>query len=149
MTSRSNRRMRAQDRAEDVPVAQGIGSQPLNRCAGTSNTQFDSGYLDALSREGIDLRAFLHGWRQSIRDDLLQMQRLRDSRDVDGLRATLHRLSGAVGLVGAHTLMDALRCASVAHPEPEASALDAVAGCLDALMTELDAAVDPQRSDVP
>jgi HPt (histidine-containing phosphotransfer) domain-containing protein len=149
MTSRSNRRMRVQDRAEDVPVAPDVESRALNHCAATSNVQFDPGYLDALSREGIDLRVFLHGWRQSIRDDLLQMQRLRDSRDVDGLRATLHRLSGAVGLVGAHTLMDALRCASVAHPEPEAPALDAVARRLDALMTELDAAVDPQRSDVP
>jgi signal transduction histidine kinase len=110
---------------------------------------FDPSYLDALSYEGIDLHTFIQGWRRSIIDDLERMHSLHNGRDVVLLRAALHRLSGAVGLVGASSLMDALRRASAAQPEPETDAIDVLAKRAEALMMQLDQAIDPYRSNLP
>ncbi|MGF6898766.1 sensor histidine kinase [Paraburkholderia sp. GAS348] len=111
---------------------------------------FDRSYLGALSDEGIDLHTFIAGWRRSMLDDLDRLRSLRDGRDrldLAGLRATLHRLSGAVGLVGASSLMDALRQVSAARTEPETDAIDALLKRAEALMMQLDdQAIDPHRS---
>lgn len=104
---------------------------------------FDQSYLAALSNEGIDLDTFVRAWRQSLNDDLERMRGLRTRHDFDGVRSTLHRLSGAVGLVGACGLMETLRQASVIGPEPEAVVLDALAGRIEALMMQLDEAIHP------
>ena len=106
---------------------------------------FDQSYLDALSNEGIDLDTFVRAWRRSLSDDLERMCSLRARRDVNGLRGSLHRLSGAVGLVGASSLMETLRHASVA--EPEAVVLDTLVRRIEALMIQLDEAIDPHRSN--
>jgi hypothetical protein len=81
-------------------------------------------------------------------DDLEQMLSLNDRHDVGGLRASLHRLSGAVGLVGARSLMGALRRASVAQPEPEMSAIEALARRARTPMIHLDKAIDLHRSNL-
>jgi hypothetical protein len=78
----------------------------------TSVEPFERRYLDALSEEGIDLPVFLASWRRAMADDLARLSALCHEDDPDRLRGVLHRLSGAVGLVGACSLMDALRLAS-------------------------------------
>ncbi|MFL9990185.1 ATP-binding protein [Paraburkholderia sediminicola] len=110
---------------------------------------FDPSYLDALSNEGIDLHTFIQGWHRSMIDDLERMHASHNGRDVVLLRAALHRLSGAVGLVGASSLMEALRQASAAHPKPETDAIDALAKRAEVLMKQLDQAIDPYRSNLP
>jgi hypothetical protein len=125
---------------------QTFAAQLSERLDVPASESIDQSYLDALSNEGIDLGAFVRGLRQSMNDDLEQMRSLRASRDFDGLRSTLHRLSGAVGLVGACGLMGALQRASVAELEPEAALLDSLARLIEALMTQLDEALNPHRS---
>ena len=122
--------------------------QPPHDPAHVSPEPFERRYLDALAQEGIDLNTFLHGWRRSMDDDLEQMLSLNGRHDVGGLRASLHRLSGAVGLVGARSLMEALGLASAAHPEPEARAINALAGRIESLITQLDKAIEPHRNNL-
>jgi hypothetical protein len=125
------------------PVAAGP-----SECLGVSPIEpFDQSYLDALSNEGIDLDTFERGWRQSMNDDLERLCSLRARRDVGGLRGSLHRLSGAVGLVGASGLMETLRYASVTEPEPAAAVLDTLVRRIELLMIQLDEAIDPHRSN--
>jgi hypothetical protein len=105
---------------------------------------YDRRYLDALSEEGIDLPAFLGRWRASMQDDLAQLRRLRGHGDADAVRALLHRLSGAVGLVGAHGLTEALRQASAAADAPETPLLDTFAERIELLIARHDAQPDAQ-----
>lgn len=107
---------------------------------------FEPRYLEALSAEGIDLNTFLSGWRRAMKDDLEQMSDVRHHSDVAGLRTLLHRLSGAVGLVGAHSLMEALRRASVAPQEHGVVAIDALIERAEILITELDTEIASHRS---
>lgn len=90
--------------------------QPVNtrpkECQFMSHDLFDRSYLNALSDEGVNLHTFLCGWRQAMHEDLVMLQAAYDAHDVEALSATLHRLSGAVGLVGAHDLMGALHRAN-------------------------------------
>jgi hypothetical protein len=80
----------------------------------TDSEPFEQSYLDALSEEGIDLAAFLIGWRDAMNDDLHALaSALHCQCDPVHVRGLLHRLSGAVGLVGARALMEALRRANV------------------------------------
>jgi signal transduction histidine kinase len=130
-------------------AAQEPAAQPVEPPSAALAETFDPWYLVALSDEGIDLRAFARGWRKSMIDDLEQMRGVLDRGDIGGLRASLHRLSGAVGLVGARGLMEALRRASVVQPEPEAGAIDALAYRIEGLMKDLDIAIETQRSNLP
>jgi hypothetical protein len=107
---------------------------------------FERRYLDALSEEGINIHTFLGGWRHSMDDDLKRLSEVSHNRDHDGQRTLLHRLSGAVSLVGAHSLMEALQRASTASQELEAGAIDALAGRARILITQLDAEIAPYRS---
>ena len=109
---------------------------------------FDRNYLDALLNEGIDLRTFIYDWCRSLHDDLHQMHVLRIGHDMDGMRTLLHRLSGAVGLVGAHSLMDALRRASASWPESAGNTLDELEKRIAALMMQLDHVIEPHRSNL-
>ncbi|WP_186308400.1 Hpt domain-containing protein [Paraburkholderia sp. BCC1885] len=131
-----------------APMVSARAGNSSPRPAVTPARSFDQSYLDALSSEGVDLHVFLRGWQQSIRDDLIQMQRMCDLDDVSGLRASLHRLSGAVGMVGARSLMEALQLASVAQPEPEAGAIDVLPKRIEALMRDVDEAIDMDRSNL-
>jgi C4-dicarboxylate-specific signal transduction histidine kinase len=107
---------------------------------------FERRYLDALSKEGIDLHAFLGGWRHSLDDDLTRLSGLNHERDTEALSTSLHRLSGAVGLVGARSLVEALQRASTAPQEYEAVAIDALIERTRTLIAQLDTAVSPHGS---
>ncbi|HEY3599677.1 MAG TPA: response regulator, partial [Paraburkholderia sp.] len=109
--------------------------------AGTESAEpLDCAHLDALSEQGVDVRGLLRDWRCSMNDDLARLQDCRDRRDIDGMRASLHRLGGAVGLVGAGALMDALQRASTAQPEADTPLLDRLVVRARALMAQLDEA---------
>lgn len=112
-----------------------------------SSEPFERRYLDALSEEGINLHTFLSAWRRSMTDDLDRLSGLHRQHDIDGLPTLLHRLSGAVGLVGARSLMEALRRASTA-PDQEASAIDSLIERGRTLVTQFDTAIDPQWSTI-
>lgn len=107
---------------------------------------FERRYLDALSEEGINIHTFLGGWRHSMDDDLKRLSDVSHNRDRDGQSTLLHRLSGAVGLVGAHSLMDALQRASATSQELETGAIDVLAGRARTLITQLDAEIAPYGS---
>ncbi|MFM0210133.1 Hpt domain-containing protein [Paraburkholderia sediminicola] len=112
----------------------------------SSTEPFDRSYLDALSREGIDLPTFLRGWHSSMDEDLARLHGLREQSDIEGLRASLHRLSGTVGLVGARSLMEALQTLNATLPQCEAGAIEALAKRARNLMMQLDEAIGPHRS---
>lgn len=137
-----------QTRAAGQASHQATAGEPEQTSVASSVETFDRSYLDALSNEGIDLRTFVRSWRQSMVGDLKRMRALIDQNDIIGLRASLHRLSGAVGLVGARSLMEALGLASAAHPEPEARAINALAGRIESLITQLDKAIEPHRNNL-
>ncbi|MFL9866756.1 HAMP domain-containing sensor histidine kinase [Paraburkholderia fungorum] len=107
---------------------------------------FERRYLDALSEEGIDIPMFLGGWRHSMDDDLKRLSEVSHDGDYDGQSALLHRLSGAVGLVGAHSLMEALQFASGTSQEREAGAIDTLAERARTLMAQLDTEIATYRS---
>lgn len=107
---------------------------------------FEQRYLDALSEEGIDIPTFLGSWRHSMDDDLKRLSELSRHRDHDEQSTLLHRLSGAVGLVGAHSLREALRRASATSQEYEAGAIDALTERARTLMAQLDTEIVPSRS---
>ncbi|PNE53396.1 sensor histidine kinase [Paraburkholderia fungorum] len=107
---------------------------------------FDAHYLHALAEEGIDLPTFLRGWRASMKDDVQRVRTMLKQTDADGVHAALHRLSGAVGLVGAHSLMAALRSAYVAGALAEPAAIEQLALRAEALMNQFDEAADSHWS---
>jgi hypothetical protein len=110
---------------------------------------FDRRYLDALIHEGIDLGAFLEGWCVAMRNDLDRLGNLQSEGDFDDLRPLLHRLSGALGLVGAHSLMDALRRVPTTRSEPTCKLIDALAARMRTLIEQLEGVRDEHRSARP
>lgn len=81
--------------------------------AGASLEAYDHTYLEALVREGIELPNFLKSWIAATYGDLKDLRTVRSVSDFSASGAVLHRLSGAVGLVGAGSLADALHRASI------------------------------------
>lgn len=132
--------------AHDLPGQHAASADPAHFSDVAQLEPFDRTYLAALASEGIDLHKFVRGWSHSIHDDLQLLRSLKDPHDVRGL---LHRLSGVVGLVGACSLMEALRRASAAQSAPEASAIEALAKRSEALMIQLEEGIDLDRSQVP
>jgi signal transduction histidine kinase len=124
-----------------------IAAQSQDAAPSTSSEPFERRYLDALSEEGINLHTFLSAWRRSMTDDLERLSGLHHQHDIDGLHSLLHSLSGAVGLVGARSLMEALQRASTA-PEHETRAIDSLIERCKTLVTQLDTAIDPHRSTI-
>ncbi len=107
---------------------------------------FEARYLQALSEEGIDLQTFLAGWRDAMDEDLAHLNALRRDGEFDRLRGVLHRLSGAVGLVGACSLMEALRHTSAAPPAHNAGSIDVLTTRVRTLVMQLDTAAHTYRS---
>jgi signal transduction histidine kinase len=104
-----------------------IATTPRDPSPGGPLESFEHRFLDALSEEGVDLPTFLDGWRRAMGDDLARLSGLgRGQIDPDRLHAVLHRLSGAVGLVGARSLMEALRHASDSPLEQSIGSIDAL-----------------------
>ncbi|CAB3701020.1 hypothetical protein [Paraburkholderia rhynchosiae] len=110
---------------------------------------FERRYLDALAEEGIDLDAFLDGWCRAMHDDLGRLCDLRRKGELARLPGLLHRLSGAVGLVGAQSLMEALRHASLLLPEHNAASIDALTARTRTLIAQLEARRDAHRGGRP
>ncbi|WP_168791856.1 hypothetical protein [Paraburkholderia aromaticivorans] len=121
-------------------------AQSLDSSSSAPFEPFESRYLDALSEEGVDLNAFLNNWRQAMNDDLARLNALPLEGDFDHFHSVLHRLSGAVALVGAHSLMDALRRASMSPPEHGAAAIAALTVRARTLVTQLEATSRAYRS---
>ena len=100
----------------------------------------DRSHLDALSARGIDVDDMLRSWQRTMLEDLALLHERIEHGDTAGVRATLHRLSGAVGLVGAKDLMAALRDASAMQRAPlDSSLLDELATRTRTLIAQLDA----------
>lgn len=113
-------------------------TQPIHP---TDSEPFEQSYLDALSGEGIDLAAFLIGWRDAMNDDLHALaSALHCQRDPVHVRGLLHRLSGAVGLVGARALMEALRRASVSPLDHDIGSIQTLIDRAGNLVEQLDTA---------
>ncbi|MFM0632039.1 hypothetical protein [Paraburkholderia xenovorans] len=121
-------------------------TQPRDVSASASFEPFESRYLDALSEEGVDLHTFLNNWRQAMNDDLQRLNALHCVGDFDHFHSVLHRLSGAVGLVGARSLMEALRRASTSPLEHNTGSIDALAARARTLVTQLEATSRAYRS---
>jgi hypothetical protein len=138
--------------AEPAPHTQAplfaVAAQSQEAVASAASEPFERRYLEALSEEGIDLHTFLGGWRHSMDDDLKRLSGLSHERDSEGLSRVLHRLSGAVGLVGARSLMEALQRASTTPQEYETVAIDALVERTRTLVAQFDTAVDPHRSTI-
>jgi HPt (histidine-containing phosphotransfer) domain-containing protein len=66
--------------------------------------------------------------------------------DFDHFHSVLHRLSGAVGLVGARSLMEALRRASTSPLEHNTASIDALTARARTLVTQLEATLCAYRS---
>jgi hypothetical protein len=138
----SSRPATADTRAPLAPIA----TMPLDASPGAPPEPFEHRYLDALSEEGVDIPAFLDGWRRAMDDDLARLGGLRRQGDPDDLRSVLHRLSGAVGLVGARGLMEALRRASTSPREQGPGAIDALIDRAKSLVKQLEALPAAHRS---
>lgn len=129
---------------------QGDGNAQASLFAGAAGTSgdmpqgepfepFESRYLDALSEEGVDLHAFFKSWRQALNDDLACLRALPPEGDFDHFHGVLHRLSGSVGLVGALSLMEALRRASTSPLEHNARSVEVLTARARTLVTQLEA----------
>ncbi|ACD21157.1 Hpt domain-containing protein [Paraburkholderia phytofirmans] len=135
-------------------MVNGNAQPPLFGSAAESSDSLSSGpfepfeirYLDALSEEGVNLDLFLNNWRQAMNDDLARLDALPREGDFDHFHRVLHRLSGAVALVGAHSLMEALRRASLSPPDQGAATIDALTARARNLVTQLEAAPRAFRS---
>ncbi|WP_260854174.1 sensor histidine kinase [Paraburkholderia sp. BCC1886] len=116
--------------------------------ASSANTDesIERRYLDSLADEGVDIPTFLGDWRDAMNDDIERLGVLRHEGAETGIQALLHRLSGAVGLIGARDLMEALRQASVERPPFDASALDTLTARTTRLVAQLEAVPDSRRS---
>jgi HPt (histidine-containing phosphotransfer) domain-containing protein len=121
-------------------------TQPRDVSASASFEPFESRYLDALAEEGVDLHAFLNNWREAMNDDLERLNALHREGDFDHFHSVLHRLSGAVGLVGARSLMEALRRASTSPLEHSTGSIDALTARARTLVTQLEATSRAYRS---
>ncbi|MDR6423597.1 Hpt domain-containing protein [Paraburkholderia phenoliruptrix] len=103
---------------------------------------FDRRYLHALVEEGLNLGAFLDGWCQAMCDDLNRLRELQREGDFAPVPRLLHRLSGALGLVGAHSLMEALRQAQAAASGQDGASIDLLAERIQTLIGQLQAVRD-------
>lgn len=110
---------------------------------------FDRDYLDALVQEGINLNAFLDGWGHAIRDDLDHLVESHREGDLQHFRHLLHRLGGALGLVGAHGLIEALKVVRTAPGAHDRAAIDTLAARIRTLMEQLETVRGEYRSARP
>lgn len=132
--------------ALQAPLSPMMAMKPNDEASNAPQEPFEYRYLDALSEEGIDLRIFLGGWRRAMEDDLTSLGVLRRQGDPDRLYGVLHRLSGAVGLVGARSLMEALRRASTSPLEQSAGSIDALIDRARSLVKQLETLPPDYRS---
>jgi CheY-like chemotaxis protein len=114
-------------------LAQHVAAAPAATCL----EQYDFTALDSLAAQGVDIDALLRDWQQSMRDDLDHLDHCRTSGDEQGTRRALHKLAGAVGIVGNRGLMNALQRASAAREPVDAALLDGLVERIGAQMNHL------------
>lgn len=119
----------------ESPIASSSRDDAIKSCY----EPFDQRFLDSLSDEGLDLSVFLDGWHRAMNDDIARLGVLRCQSDPDHLGTVLHRLSGAVGLVGARTLMEALQRASASPLEQSTVSIDSLIERTRRLVMQLEA----------
>jgi CheY-like chemotaxis protein len=112
---------------------------PASATAGAARLEsHDFTTLDSLAEQGVDVDSLLCDWQRSMQSDLADLQQRRDAGDDDGTRRALHKLAGAVGIVGNRGLMNALQRASAAHDGVDTALLDGLVARMHAQMSELD-----------
>ena len=127
------------------PPPESVAATRLSRDSVTACYEpFDHRFLDSLSNEGLNLSVFLDGWRRAMDDDVARLGGLCRQSEPDHMRSVLHRLSGAVGLVGARSLMEALRRASASPLEQNTISIDSLIERAKRLVMQLEV-----RSAVP
>ncbi|MEX3933578.1 response regulator [Paraburkholderia phymatum] len=99
---------------------------------------YDFTALDSLAEQGVDVDSLLRDWRKSMDDDLARLEQCRASGEAQGIRSALHKLAGAVGIVGSRGMMNALQRASAAQQPVDGGLLDGLVAQMRALMIELD-----------
>ena len=80
--------------------------------------------LDSLAAQGVDVDGLLRDWQRSMEDDLADLAQHRASGDEQGTRRALHKLAGALGIVGNRGLMTALQRASAGPEHADEALLD-------------------------
>lgn len=141
------KRSSARPACDDLPTpASAIATGSWKDAVSDTYEPFDHRFLDSLSEEGVDLSVFLDGWRRAMADDMARLGVLRGQGEPDRLGSLLHRLSGAVGLVGARSLMEALRRASVSPSEQNTISIDSLIERARNLAMQLEARPAATRS---
>ncbi|SDJ37946.1 Hpt domain-containing protein [Paraburkholderia steynii] len=100
--------------------------------------RYDFTELDSLAAEGVDVGGLLRDWQQSMENDLVDLEERRASGDEPGVRRVLHKLAGALGVVGNRGLVSALQRASSAREPVDNVLIDGLVARMRAQMTELD-----------
>ncbi|WP_027214456.1 Hpt domain-containing protein [Burkholderia sp. WSM2232] len=135
--------------ANPAPSDTHEGDHRSDKAAEPSSALFDRDYLNALVEEGINLNAFLDGWSQAMRDDLNHLVESQREGDLQHFRHLLHRLGGALGLVGAHGLIEALRVVRTASGAQDCASIDTLAARIRTLIEQLETVRDEYRSARP
>jgi len=81
-----------------------------------------------------------------MRDDLNHLVESRREGDAAHFRHLLHRLGGALGLVGAHDLMEALRAVRTESGAQDCASIDTLAARIRTLIEQLETVRDDHRS---
>lgn len=100
--------------------------------------RYDFTALDSLAEQGVDVGGLLRDWQQSMENDLVDLEARRASGDEPGVRRVLHKLAGAVGVVGNRGLLSALQRASDEREPVDNVVIDGLVARMRAQMTELD-----------
>ncbi len=126
-------------------LALAAGSQQISDCPAGSDL-FDLDYLGALARRGVNVFSLLQEWRREVDEDLARLDKYRRCADLAGVRSSLHRLSGSMGLVGSRLLMSDFQQSSTAQQMPETCVLDCLVATTRKLVEQLKQAPLPYGS---
>ncbi|GJH06261.1 hybrid sensor histidine kinase/response regulator [Paraburkholderia terrae] len=111
---------------------------PHHGAHGARLERYDFTTLDSLAAQGVDVGGLLRDWRESMESDLADLESRRAASDEPGIRRVMHKLAGAVGIVGASGLMNALQRASAAQEPVRNALIDGLIARIRAQMRELD-----------
>ncbi|ACC73449.1 response regulator [Paraburkholderia phymatum] len=122
--------------ALDAALARLIPDAARHSAAPTATRleKYDFTALDSLAAQGVHVDGLLQDWQQTMEADLDHLAQQRASGDVQGSRRALHRLAGAVGIVGNHGLMHALQRTSTAPEGLDDTLLD---GLVERIRTQM------------
>jgi hypothetical protein len=99
--------------------------------------KYDFTALDSLAAQGVDVDGLLRDWQRSMEDDLADLAQRRASGDDPGTRRALHKIAGALGIVGNRGLMTALQHANAGAERVGDALLDGLVERIRAQMNDL------------